>query len=304
MSFDRARWAHLYPFESHWFDLDGVAMHYLDEGTGDPVVMVHGNPTWSFYYRELVTALSATHRCIVPDHVGCGLSDKPDDARYPYRLVRRIDDLERLLESCGVTGNVTLVVHDWGGAIGFGWAARHPERVRRIIVLNTGAFRLPAAKPFPWPLRLIRETALGAILVRGFNAFALTAAWTCTEKRLRGELRRAYRSPYDSWGNRIATLRFVEDIPLRPGDPSWDDLMVVEAGLEQFRDRPALICWGLRDWVFDRHFLKEWRRRLPEADVHAWEDAGHYILEDRREEIVSLVLAFLGVERKAEGGGA
>src|SRR3954447_4449252 len=110
-------------------DLDrgGLRLHYLDEGEGEPVVMVHGNPTWSFYYRRLVEALSPSHRVIVPDHIGCGLSDKPDDARYQYTLESRVDDLEGLLDHLGIKGDVTLVVHDWGGMIGFTYAARRPE---------------------------------------------------------------------------------------------------------------------------------------------------------------------------------
>jgi len=158
----------LYPFEGRYFDRGaGVRMHYLDEGEGPPVVMVHGNPTWSFYYRQLVLALRDGHRCIVPDHVGMGLSDKPGDDRYAYTLAQRVDDLEALLEHLGVDRDVTLVVHDWGGMIGMAWAARHPERVARLVILNTAAFPLPSDKPtyrdFDYsPLR--RADCLGRLL--------------------------------------------------------------------------------------------------------------------------------------------
>jgi haloalkane dehalogenase len=271
-------------------------MHFLDEGAGPPVVMVHGNPTWSIHFRELVLALRGRHRCIVPDHVGMGLSDKPGDADYAYTLEPRIDDLERLLDHAGVGDAVTLVVHDWGGAIGMGWAVRNAHRVARLVILNTAAFHLPRAKAFPLALRATR-TPIGALLVRGGNAFARTAARVCTTRRpMPLELRRAYVAPYEDWRSRIATLRFVEDIPLRPGDRSYDAITRISEGLGAFAKTPALVCWGLRDFVFDRHFLEEWERRLPHAEVHRFEDAGHYVLEDAKDEIVALVRRFVGDE--------
>jgi haloalkane dehalogenase len=283
-----------YPFTGRYLDLDGLRYHYLDEGEGPLVVMVHGNPSWSFYYRDLVLALRDRFRCIVPDHIGCGFSDKPGDERYDYTLSRRVDDLERLLEHVGGSGKVTLVLHDWGGMIGMAWAARHPERVGRLVILNTAAFHLPAEKKFPPALRICRDTRLGAFLVRGFNAFSLAASFVgCKRHPMPAKLRRAYRLPYDSWQNRIATLRFVQDIPLKPGDRNYDLVSGVASSLEKFRDLPMLICWGERDFVFDRHFLAEWVRRFPEALVHSFPDAGHYILEDAAEEVIPLVSEFL-----------
>lgn len=283
----------LYPFEGHFFACDGVRMHYLDEGRGEPVVMVHGNPTWSFYYRRLVTALRPRYRCIVPDHVGMGLSDKPGDDRYEYTLERRVDDLEALLEHAGVTRDVTLVVHDWGGMIGMAWAARHPERVARLVIFNTAAFPLPADKRFPWPLWLTR-TPLGAVLVRRLNAFSEVAARVCvTRAPLSKEVRRAYTAPYDGYDERIATLRFVQDIPLREGDRAHAVLEATASRLPQLAHLPALICWGDRDFVFDHAFLREWRRYLPEARVVRFPDCGHYVLEDAADEIIPLVERFV-----------
>lgn len=283
----------LYPFSGQVLDLDGLRYHYLDEGQGEPVVAVHGNPTWSFYYRELVRALRTDHRVVVPDHIGCGLSDKPGDDRYPYTLERRIADFGRLMDELRLEG-LDLVVHDWGGMIGLAWAVRHPERVRRLVILNTAAFHLPQSKPFPWQLWAVRDTPLGPLLVRGFNAFARGAARVaCTRKPMPRTVRDAYCAPYDSWADRIATLRFVQDIPLAPGDGGYSIVSDTEARLDVFRDRPVLICWGERDFVFDRHFLDEWRRIYPQAEVHAYPDCGHYILEDAGEEIIPLVRGFL-----------
>lgn len=290
-----------YPFKGQQFAVrPGINMHYLDEGPrdADPVVMVHGNPSWSYYYRRLVSALSGTdagpcYRCIVPDHVGMGLSDKPTDAEYSYTLESRIDDLDALLNHLEVNQKVTLVVHDWGGMIGFGWAMRHPDIVRRLVILNTAAFPLPEGKPLPWQLNLVRNTRLGAFMVRGFNAFAYGAATQGVMRKMPADERRALLSPYNSWHNRIGTLRFVQDIPLKAGDPGYDIVANSAQHLHQFADRPAIACWGLKDFVFDKDFLDGFRQRLPQLDVHAWDDAGHYVLEDAHERIIPLVQDFL-----------
>ena len=281
-----------YPFESRFLDLQGLRYHYLDEGQGPPVVMVHGNPTWSFYFRKLVLALRGHHRVIVPDHIGCGLSDKPAEDRYEYTLKQRVDDLERLLDSLGVVKDVTLVLHDWGGMIGMAYADRRPERIARIVLMNTAAFLLPRTKPFPWPLRVARSR-LGRQLVLRFNAFSSTASWVGARKGLPREVRRAYVAPYDTAANRIATWRFVQDIPLRPGEKAYELVAGVQSRLTRFRDRPALICWGERDFVFDRHFLREWGEHWPQAETHRFPEAGHYVLEDEAERIVPLVRDFL-----------
>ncbi len=285
----------LYPFAGHFLDtVGGVRMHYLDEGRGPPVVMVHGNPTWSFYYRDLVRRLSGRYRCVVPDHVGCGLSDKPPARRYPYSLDRRVADLTALLDHLHLDRDVTPVVHDWGGMIGTAWAARFPERVKRLVVLNTAAFPLPAAKRLPPSLRLGRTPVLGPVLVRGFNLFCRAAARWCVVRRpLPPAVRHMYLAPYDSWANRIAVLRFVQTIPVTPADPGYDIVAETERRLPLLRDKPVLVCWGMRDFVFDRHFLAEWERHFPAAEVHRYEDAGHYVLEDAGEEVGRLVEEFL-----------
>jgi pimeloyl-ACP methyl ester carboxylesterase len=285
----------LYPFEGKRFDVgNGIQMHYLDEGQGDPVVMVHGNPSWSFYYRDLVLRLRGRYRCIVPDHIGCGLSDKPGDDRYTYTFTQRVDDLAKLLDHLGVGSNVTLVVHDWGGMIGMTWAARYPDRVRRLVILNTAAFHLPATKPFPWQLWLARDTAFGGFLVTRFNAFSGAAAWVgCTRKRMSPRLREAYTAPYNTPANRIATLRFVQDIPLRAGDRGYDVISEVESLLPRFRGLPIFIGWGLRDFVFDKHFLARWLEFFPEAEVLRVEDGGHYILEDAADLMLPAIDQFL-----------
>ena len=288
----------LYPFEPHWLTLpSGHRMHYVDEGPHDaPVVlMLHGNPTWSFYWRRLISALRPSHRVIAPDHIGCGKSDKPGDDTYSYRLAERVEDIEALVEQLGLR-DVTLAVHDWGGMIGMGWADRHPDLVARLLVLNTAAFPMPSTKRLPASLWLARDTKAGALLVRGFNAFARGATWLAvTRVRLPKEVRDGLCAPYDSWDHRRAVLRFVQDIPLGEGDPSYSLVREVGEHLHQFNDRPVLICWGDRDFVFDEHFLRVWKSALPDAEVHQFPDCGHYVLEDAPAEIEGLVRRFLGI---------
>ncbi len=306
----RAIPAELYPFEGQFFErpserssgadeapVSPLRYHYLDEGpeeaTAPAVLMVHGNPTWSFYYRELVKALRPTHRCVVPDHIGCGFSDKPDDADYTYTLRSRVEDLEALVEHLDLR-DVTLVVHDWGGMIGMAWATRNPERVKRIVVLNTAAFHMPSSKVLPRSLWLARNSRFGAFLVRGFNAFSAGATrMAVTRRKLSKPVRDAYTAPYDSWDDRIATLRFVQDIPLESGDPGYDIVSETQEKLSLFAETPALICWGEKDFVFDHHFLAEWERHWPHTAVHRFPECGHYVLEDATDEIIELVREFV-----------
>jgi haloalkane dehalogenase len=282
----------LYPFRSHYLDLDGLQYHYLDEGPRDapPVIMLHGNPTWSFYYRNLIPPISRSRRVIVPDHVGCGLSDKPQD--YPYTLEQHIRNVERLVAHLKLE-RVTLVMHDWGGVIGMGYATRHPGNIDRLVIFNTAAFVLPV---IPKRIRMCRSSLFGGFLVRGLNAFAGLATFMAVSQpqRMTSEVRAGYLAPYNNWQNRVAIHRFVQDIPLEKDHPTRPTLVEIEAGLAQFQSQPMLIIWGADDFCFTvRDFLAEWRRRFPQAEVHVLENAGHYVVEDAPERIIPLITPFL-----------
>ncbi|CAD7375222.1 alpha/beta fold hydrolase [Xanthomonas arboricola] len=290
-----------YPFTPQRLEVrPGIAMSYLDEGPrdGEVVVMLHGNPSWSYLWRHLLSGLSDRYRCIVPDHIGMGLSDKPDDApdaqpRYDYTLQSRVDDLDTLLRHLGITGPVTLAVHDWGGMIGFGWALSHHAQVKRLVITNTAAFPLPPEKPMPWQIAMGRHWGPGEWFIRTFNAFSSGASWFGVSRRMPADVRRAYVAPYDNWRNRISTIRFMQDIPLSPADQAWSLLERSAQALPSFADRPAFIAWGLRDICFDKHFLAGFRNALPNAEVTAFDDANHYVLEDKHEVLVPAIRAFL-----------
>ncbi len=276
-----------YPFTPKSIMVDDHRMSYLDEGSGPVVVMVHGNPSWSYLYRNLVTELKDTHRCIVPDHIGCGLSDKPQD--YPYRLQNHIDNLSSLLDHLQVEQCV-LVVHDWGGAIGMGWAGAHPERIAGLVVLNTAAF---ASSHLAFRIAVCRWPVVGALLVRGCNGFAWPATFMAVHNKMSPGVAAGFLYPYNSWQNRVAVHRFVEDIPMGDAHPSRQTLAGVESSLVNLQDKPMLICWGGEDFCFNDHFFKEWQRRFPAADSHYFAKAGHYVLEDALEEIMPLLSSFL-----------
>ncbi len=287
-------WKDLFPFASHWHALSGLQQHYLDEGSGPPILMVHGNPTWSFYWRNLVHAFRDTHRVIVPDHIGCGWSDKP--AAYRYTLRQHTDNLIDLIEHLNLQ-NITLFVHDWGGAIGLGAAVALPRRFSRLVLFNTAAFPPPFV---PWRIAACRLPVLGTLAIRGLNAFARGALTMAVERPLDAATAAGLIAPYDSWAHRIATQRFVQDIPFTRSHPTWAVLEKLESDLPVLRRLPALMIWGMKDWCFRPECLERLQKSFPDAETYPLEDAGHYVVEDAHERIVPLLRAFL--LRRPDGG--
>jgi cis-3-alkyl-4-acyloxetan-2-one decarboxylase len=189
---------------------------------------------------------------------------------------------------------VSLVVHDWGGAIALAWAVDHVERVDKLLVLNTGAFPIPAGKSLPWSLAAARLPVLGDLAVRRLNAFSRGALVMGTGQRWLGrEARTGLLAPYDRPEHRVAVAQFVKDIPLSPHDPAYGVLARTESRLHLLRDKPAVVCWGMQDPVFDATVLDHLLTLLPQAEVHRWADAGHYVLEDVPERIVPLATRLL-----------
>lgn len=292
---DKASWRRLYPFASRELLIDGLRCHYVDEGSGQPLLLVHGNPTWSFYWRALLNGLSDSYRLVAPDQIGCGLSEKPPRSRYPYTLRRRINDLCRLIERLDMRA-ITLVAHDWGGAVGMGAAVEMPDRFERFVLMNTAAFPAPRC---PWRIRVCRAPLLGPLAVQGLNLFARAALVMATARRagLPAEVRDGLLAPYDSWRHRTAIYHFVRDIPLSPRHESYATLARIAARLGRFESHPFCFFWGMRDWCFTPWFLEQWLMRFPRAEVHRFDDAGHYVLEDAAERIVPALRAFLQTER-------
>ena len=292
-------WQSLYPFASHELNLEGLRYHYVDEGQGEPLLLLHGNPTWSFMWRKLILAFRDRYRVIAPDHIGCGLSDKPVRheyrlgrfMRYQYSLVRHIENLLRLIYELDLR-EVTLIAHDWGGAIGLGAAQESPERYRRFVMLNTAAFRSPY---IPWQIRLARTPILGTLANRGLNLFlrgALRSALAHPE-RITSEVRAGYLAPYQSWQARVAIDEFVKDIPRSPRQYTYGTLLNIEQNLPMLADRPWQFVWGMRDWCFHEWYFNRFLDFIPEAEVCRLSDAGHLVMEDAPDQVIQAVGQFL-----------
>lgn len=277
----------LFPFVSRRLDLKGHGLHYVDEGDGPSLLMVHGNPTWSFFWRNMIKRLCNRYRVIAVDHMGCGLSDKPKD--YEYRLPRHIENLGHLVERLELN-DITLFGHDWGGAIGVGLAVEQPQRFRGFVLMNTAAFH---AKRLPLSLAACRIPLFGKVMIQGFNAFARGATYLACAKPMSDRVREGYLAPYNSFQNRVATYSFVQDIPMHPSHPSWACLQKIESRLPLLQDKPMALIWGGRDFVFDRGFFENWQQRFPKAEAHWLADAGHYVVEDAPSQVLAHVEAFL-----------
>ncbi len=275
----------LYPFDSNFLDLDGNQMHYIDEGEGDVIICVHGNPTWSFYYRDVVKELSKTHRVIAFDHIGCGLSSKPQN--YEYTLESRIKDMGTLVKYLGVD-KYSLVVHDWGGAIGTGHAVRYPDSIAKMVFLNTAAF---LSDSIPFSISLCKNKFFGDFLVKNLNGFCYPATFMTTEKKMSQEVKAGYLAPYHSVKTRVAISEFVKDIPLDPKHRSFKTLKNIEDNLEKLTC-PKLILWGAKDFCFHDEFFVRFREIFPDAAYHYFKDAGHYVLEDERENVLCMMKGF------------
>lgn len=293
MNVDLSSIRSIYPYNPNFITTNGLRYHYVDEGKGEPVIMVHGNPTWSFYYRSLINDLSPDYRTIAVDHIGCGLSDKPGENRYDYRLKSRVDDLENLINHLDLDQKLTLVLHDWGGMIGLAYALRHPERIGRIVLTNTSGF-FPPGKGIPIRLWIMRYmTPFAKIATQGFNLFSGSALYMAPKKPLTDEIKEGLTAPYNTWRNRLATYKFVQDIPLKPEDHSYELVKSVDESLDTLKEIPKLICWGEHDFIFTMDYFNEWKRRFPDADAHLFRDAGHYLLEDEPEKVAERIRQFL-----------
>ncbi len=277
----------LYPFESHYFSLHEEAeykIHYIDEGRGDPILCLHGNPTWSFFYRNIVKELRSQYRVIAPDHLGCGLSGRPQD--FSYTLANHINNVEKLVLHLDLK-NITLIIHDWGGAIGMGFALRNKDRIRKLIILNTAAF---LSKDIPKRIASLR--IFSDFLIRRANLFCLAATRMTTEKKLPTVVKNGYLQPYGNYHDRIAIAGFVQDIPLVESDKSYKILSDIEKNLKLLMV-PTLILWGAKDFCFHLEFFKTWKRIYPHADTVVYENAGHYVLEDEQEKCIQRIRSFL-----------
>lgn len=289
-------WRPLYPFASHWLDLTAGRMHFVDECPGEgrsndsreTLLFVHGNPTWSFHWRNFITALRGKYHCVAVDHLGCGLSDRPQQL---LALDEHITNLVKLVEELDLR-HVTLVAQDWGGAIGLGAMLQMRARLERIVLFNTGAF--PPGY-IPWRIRACRIPVLGRLAVQGGNLFSLAALrmTLARNNKLEPAVAAGYLAPYDSWESRRAVYGFVRDIPTGPQDKTWGTLADIEHQLPSLASLPICLIWGMRDWCFRPDCLDRFLAAWPDAEAHRLEGVGHWVVEDAPEDALFIVNQFL-----------
>ncbi len=283
-----------FPFEPHYVELDSFQMHYVDVGEGDPLVLLHGDPTWGYLYRRFLPSLSKYARCIVPDHMGMGKSGVPE-IPYPYRLRHHIDNLETLILRLELR-DITLVVHDWGGPVGLGFAIRHPSRLKRLILMNTWAFARWPGGPLPRLIELIRSPR-GEAFIMGKNGYVKPALMgtTAHSNHLTETVLNAYLAPFRTPESRRALLCWSRDIPVTASDESYAEMQQIENGLTQFQHIPVLLVWGMQDPVLPPAVLRMWQQLYPHATTHELEEASHFLQEDAPERIIQAIKRFLEV---------
>jgi haloalkane dehalogenase len=291
----------LLPQESCELTVGSHKLRYLDVGSGDSVLLcVHGNPTWSFYWRSVVERFADSHRVVAVDHLGCGRSDKPPRGAFPYTLAAHRDNLLTLIDRLDLE-RATLLAHDWGGAIGLASLLERRERFDRIVLLNTGAFPPPYV---PWRIAACRIPVFGTLAVRGLNAFARAAiTMAMSRTKMDRDVARGLLAPYDGWANRVAIDAFVRDIPMSKTHPTFGTLAKLEEDLPQLADLPSLLVWGMKDWCFRPECLRRFQSVWPRARTVEIADAGHYVIEDAPSETLDAIAAFLmpGGEHRRSG---
>jgi cis-3-alkyl-4-acyloxetan-2-one decarboxylase len=281
-----------YPFAPKYYVNRDIEMHFVDEGQGEPVVLLHGDPTWGYLYRNFIGPLARQYRCIVPDQMGMGKSSVPQD-RSLYRLEQHVNNLEALLLSLEVR-DLTLVLHDWGGPVGLGFATRHPECIRRLVLMNTWAFAPWPGGPFPRLLQLIRsERGEGFVLQKNGYLEPALKGTTHYPEQLTETIMQGYRAPFSAPESRLAILCWSRDIPVDGTDVSYAEMKRIEQNLSLFRHTPVLLVWGMRDPVLSPAVLQQWKQVYPHAETYEIEDASHFLQEDAPARIVQRIEVFL-----------
>lgn len=305
----------MYPDCQHQITIDGWRYHYLDNQLSSaasergkpseppPVILcVHGNPTWSFYWRRVFADLGDRFRVIAVDHIGCGLSDKPSRRQYDYCLANHRDNLLQLIDRLDLQ-RIVLLAHDWGGAIGLSAAVQRVSRMAGVMLLNTAAFPPPY---IPWRIGVCRTPVLGTAAVRGLNLFARAAITMAMSRQpLSPEAAAGLLAPYNSWQNRVGIDSFVRDIPMSPSHPSGPVLQQLEQQLSQLASLPQLLVWGMQDWCFRPECLERFLQHWPDAQAVRLHDTGHYVMEDNPQETLAAIDRFLSrLNRLAVTGAA
>ncbi len=279
-----------YPFNPHYFSINGYQLHYIDEGAGDLILFVHGTPSWSFDYRHCIKALSKTNRCIAIDHIGFGLSDKP--SQYDYSTLNHSKTLEHFILDLGLK-DFTLVVHDFGGPIGFHVAIRYPQLIRSIVILNSWLWSSKDDPDFIKMSKILRSPLL-PFLYRYLNfspRFILPKSFG--DHKLSKKLSRQYTGPFANKTERNGALAFVRSLL---NDQDWFESLW--NAKDVLKNKPILLIWGMKDPVIKPHNLEKFVFGFPKADVIRLESTGHFPQEEQPEEVLKAMTRFVETNKK------
>jgi pimeloyl-ACP methyl ester carboxylesterase len=276
-----------YPFASKWFDVNGHKLHYVDEGKGETILFVHGTPSWSFEYRHLIKAFSPTCRCVAPDHIGFGLSEKP--VAYDYSTLNHSRTLEHLVLSLGLN-DITLVVHDFGGPIGLNVAIKHPGLIKRIVILNSWLWDSSTDPEFIKLSRILRSPLL-PFLYRYLNFSArYLLPKSFGEQPLGKKLLKQYTKPFSSASEREGPLAFARSLL---NDQEW--FGELWSNRERINTKPALLVWGMKDKVLKPAMLDRFANGFAGAKVVKLETCGHFPQEEQAQDVVKALREFLDI---------
>ena len=280
--------AEMYPFESRFFTTpSGHSMHFIDEGEGEPIVFVHGNPSWSFEFRHLVKGLRSEFRCIAPDHIGFGLSSRSSNSE-DHRPQAHADAFASLMDHLDLR-DITLYLTDWGGPIGLHFARTHPERVKRIVIANTWCWPVSRDPHFVM-FSFMMSSWLGRYLIKHFNFFVnrVVPMAVGSKDLLTPQVMEHYRNAQPTPDARSACAALPGAIVGATDwlDSIWDDR-------NAFSDLPALLLWGMKDIAFRRKELERWQSELTDTEVHEFADCGHFLAEETPDQILPLLTSFI-----------
>ncbi|MEW6645895.1 MAG: alpha/beta fold hydrolase [Pseudomonadota bacterium] len=275
-----------YPFEPHYFQTAAGRMHYVDVGSGEPIVFLHGNPAWSFLYRKQISRFSAGYRCIAPDLIGFGFSDKPRD--WEYLPEQHAANIAALIDHLGLD-RITLVVNDWGGPIGMSYAVNHPEKVQRLVVLNTWAW--PVDDDFHYTsFSALMGGPLGRFLIRRFNFFVNSFMRVAF-----GDKRRLEKAAHAHYRHALPTPDARKGCCVFPGQiigsTKWLAALWSRIGL--LKETSTLFVWGMKDIAFREKELQRWQAALPNSHTVRLPGVGHFVAEEAPEALAEAMEAFL-----------
>lgn len=275
-----------FPFKPNFKDINGFDMHYIDEGEGEPIVCLHGMPTWSYLYRKFISALSDEYRIIVPDQMGFGKSDVPHDK--PYLLEQHVNNTTQLLVDLDLK-DITLVVQDWGGPIGFGFAVDHPDMVKALVIMNTSIGVMKEGSK-PW-YHIMEKRGMYEQFIKDISGIIKMGIFN--KEKITPLMLKAYEMPFMNDESLIGALAWPKDIPIGNSHPSAAAMLHIRQNMQKLSDKRKILIWGMNDPIFQPRMIDWWNKIYPGIETHRIENASHFLQEDAPDQIINIMKSFL-----------